>query len=248
MEIDHVVVPLSQASFLTAVAPKSSPASFARVHAPEVPPRVNVTVSSPSSSIESWSLEKVDETEPMIWLEISPAVAPLEYSAIAITSPAERSEASVTSSQPLDTPAAVTVTIHCAVLLPSTDVAVIVAWPAATPVTTPPLTVATLESLVDQVTFLFVALDGEIEAVNVTVLPALIVAEAWSREIDVTETALTWILNVAWTVVELAASAVAVIVVLPTLTPVIKPSLLTVALLVLSEENVTFLTFVVLGS
>ena len=54
-----------------------------------------------------------------------------------------------------------TVMVHVAVLLPSTVVAVMVAFPAATPVTSPELlTVATFELLLLHVTFLFGALDG----------------------------------------------------------------------------------------
>ena len=45
-----------------------------------------------------------------------------------------------------------------------------------------------------------------------------------------------------------AASAVAVILAFPAATPVIIPSLLTVATLVAFEENVTFLTFVSIGA
>ena len=51
----------------------------------------------------------------------------------------------------------------------------------------------------------------------------------------------------AVTVPLFAASAVAVILAVPAATPVIIPSLLTVAIFVLLEVNVTFLTFVSTG-
>ncbi len=65
----------------------------------------------------------------------------------------------------------VTVTEQVAVLLLSTVVTVIVAVPTATAVTTPFVTVATEGSLLDQVTDLFVALDGETVSNNVSVPP-----------------------------------------------------------------------------
>ena len=64
-----------------------------------------------------------------------------------------------------------TVTAVVAVKLPSTVVAVIVAVPATTGVTTPPATVATFVSLDVQVTFLLVALAGATVAVMVPVAP-----------------------------------------------------------------------------
>ena len=64
----------------------------------------------------------------------------------------------------------VTVTAHCAVLFPSAVVTVIVAFPGFSAFTTPLTTVATSSSLDDQVTFLFVALDGITAAVNVAVV------------------------------------------------------------------------------
>ncbi len=63
-----------------------------------------------------------------------------------------------------------TVTLHVAAL-PLFDFAVIVAVPAATAVTLPPDTVATLLLLVVHVTVLFAALDGVIVAVSMSVLP-----------------------------------------------------------------------------
>src|SRR5687767_5578428 len=66
----------------------------------------------------------------------------------------------------------VTVIADVAVLPPSCVVTVIVALPAATPVTRPLLlTVATEELLVDHVTVLFVALEGDTVAVNCCVEP-----------------------------------------------------------------------------
>ena len=68
-------------------------------------------------------------------------------------------------------PTLVTVTAHCAVLLPSAVVTVIVAVPAATAVTMPSETVAFVASLDDHVTALFVALSGATVAVRVSVSP-----------------------------------------------------------------------------
>jgi hypothetical protein len=65
-------------------------------------------------------------------------------------------------------PAAVTVTLQVAVLLPSTVVTVITALPAPVKLTTPLDTVATDELLVDHVTALFVAVDGLMAGVRVT--------------------------------------------------------------------------------
>ena len=56
---------------------------------------------------------------------------------------------------------------------PSSVVTVIVAVPAATAVTVPLETVATLSSLDDQVTVLFAAVDGATVAVSVSVSPTL---------------------------------------------------------------------------
>jgi hypothetical protein len=66
--------------------------------------------------------------------------------------------------------AATTVTVVVAVL-PLLDVAVIVAVPSDTAVTTPSATVATPSSLDDQVTFLLVALVGSNVTTNVSDVP-----------------------------------------------------------------------------
>ena len=76
--------------------------------------------------------------------------------------------------QPLG--AVVTVTAQVAVLLPFWVVTVIVAEPCATAVTVPLATVATFVLLLDQVTFLLVALAGNTVGVSVRVLPTLSVA------------------------------------------------------------------------
>ena len=55
-----------------------------------------------------------------------------------------------------------------AVLPPLSVVAVIVALPADTPVTVPPLTDAVPVLLLDQLTVLLVAFDGDMVAVNAT--------------------------------------------------------------------------------
>ena len=66
----------------------------------------------------------------------------------------------------------VTVTLQVAVKPPSSVLAVIVAVPSATAVTTPLSTVATLSSELLHVTVATVALDGTTAAVNVPVVPS----------------------------------------------------------------------------
>ena len=86
-------------------------------------------------------------------------------------------------------PPASTVTLHSAVLSPSAVVTVMVAVPALWAVTFPfPSTVATLELLEDQVTFLFVALFGSTVAVSWLVLPSVRVRLVLFRLTPVTET------------------------------------------------------------
>ena len=83
----------------------------------------------------------------------------------------------------------VTVTVHVALmLLLYAEVQVIVAVPAPTAFTVPPETVATEELLVDQVTFLLVALPGVIVAVSVELLPTFSDSEDFDRVMPVTET------------------------------------------------------------
>ena len=73
---------------------------------------------------------------------------------------------------------------------PPFAVAVIVAEPSATAVTTPSATVATLSSLEDHVTDLSVAFPGAMVAVSVLVFPTSIVA-SWSSVMPVTATPFT---------------------------------------------------------
>jgi hypothetical protein len=87
------------------------------------------------------------------------------------------------------TDAALIVTLHDAVLLPSAVVTVMVAVPAATGVTTPLLTVATLVLVLDQVTFVLVAFEGVIVATRVPAdPPAAKVMLFWFRLTPVTAT------------------------------------------------------------
>jgi hypothetical protein len=85
----------------------------------------------------------------------------------------------------------VTFTLHDAVNLPSPAVAVMVALPAPTAFTTPLVTVATVLSLLDQVTSLFVALAGATVAVNVSEDPFACESEVLSRVTPVTGTSTT---------------------------------------------------------
>ena len=137
---------------------------------------------------------------------------------------------------------------------------VIVAVPADTPFTTPDaLTVATLLSLLIQVTALFVAFDGETVAVKATVLPTLIVALAvfsFTLAVGITSISssaasssvppLSLIISLLNTVTLTVAFfppsfVVAVIVAVPTPFAVIVPVLVTVATLVLLLVQVTAL-------
>ena len=84
-------------------------------------------------------------------------------------------------------PPLVTVMAALAVKLPLEVVTVIVAEPAAMPVTTPEeLTVATDVLLEVQLTVLFDALEGKTVAASVVVLPAATVAEVGERVTPVT--------------------------------------------------------------
>ena len=69
------------------------------------------------------------------------------------------------------TESSVTFTVQVAVWLPSFVVAVIVALPAPNAFTTPLVTVATVLSLLDHVTSLLAALDGDTVAVSVSDAP-----------------------------------------------------------------------------
>ena len=81
--------------------------------------------------------------------------------------------------------------IDAVAFLPLLEVAVIVAEPAETPVTTPFETVATLVLLDDHATVLLVAFDGETLAERVVVAPTLTVADVGLTETDVTATSCT---------------------------------------------------------
>jgi len=114
--------------------------------------------------------------------------------------------------------------MHVAVRPPSTVVAVMVAVPAATPVTTPlASTVAMDESLVVQVSVLFVAFDGDTVAVTVKVSLMFTVLAVGVTVIDVTatvEAGVTVTVTVAVTATPSLVVAVAVIVTAPVALPV----------------------------
>jgi hypothetical protein len=137
------------------------------------------------------------------------------------------------------------VTVQVAVLLPSTVVAVMVAFPAATPVTTPFATVATAVLLLVHVTALLVALEGETVAVKVDFASLARVRLVLSRLTPVTVTA-------ALTVTEQVAVwppsfVVTVIVALPALTAVTVP-FETLATEVLLLFHVIFLFVALVGA
>ena len=140
----------------------------------------------------------------------------------------------------------VTVTLHVAVLLPSSVVTVIVAVPSATPLITPSSsTVATASLLLLQLIFLLVAFAGVIVAVNCFVLPVSTVVDVLSSEMPSTATALTVTSQDA---VKLPSVVVAVIVAVPAVTPVTLPLLSTVATDVLLLLHVTVLTLASFGA
>ena len=82
--IDQVVVPLSQATFFTAVAPSNLPLSLVRVQAPAEPPSVKISVPEPNDVIVFLSEAKVEVTVSIKLLEIAPAVKPFVLDAITI--------------------------------------------------------------------------------------------------------------------------------------------------------------------
>ena len=121
----------------------------------------------------------------------------------------------------------VTVTLHVAVLLPSSVVTVITAFPSATPVITPfSSTVAIASLLLLQLIFLLVAFSGVIVAVNCFVLPVSSVVDVLSSEMSVTATSLTVTSQDA---VKLPSIVVTVIVAVPSAIPLTFPSSVTVA-------------------
>lgn len=143
-----------------------------------------------------------------------------------------------------DTPVTVievglTVTEHVAVLLPSEVLAVIVADPAALAVTVPSDdTVATEVLFDDHVTVLFVAFEGETEALSEYDWPGFNEIDLGDTDTPVTDTtALTTVtLQVA---VLLPSTVVTVIVELPEVNALISPEDETVATAGLPEENFT---------
>jgi hypothetical protein len=129
-----------------------------------------------------------------------------------------------------------TVTVQVAVLFPSA-VAVMIASPAATPLTTPlGDTVAIEGALVPQLTFLLVALSGETVAINVSVAPTLMPVDGLFKRTLVT--AMAFELTVTAQVAVLP-SAVAVMFVVPAFLPKTLPSFITIAtsLSLLSHVN-----------
>lgn len=130
-----------------------------------------------------------------------------------------------------------TVTVQDAVLLPSAVVTVMVVVPTAFAVIVPLLTVATLVALLLQETFLFVALDGVMVAVNVSVAPTNRLVEVLLRLTPVTGT----VTVTAQVAVLLPSAVVTMIVAVPAATAVTFPAVETVATLVLLLLQVTFL-------
>ena len=130
----------------------------------------------------------------------------------------------------------VTTTLQVAVLPPSDVVTVMLAEPTATPVTTPLLlTLATLSLLLFHVTFLLVAVEGEIVGESCTVFPIETVVLLGRLTLE-TEMVLLTV-----TVQEALAPllVVAVMVAVPAPTAVTLPDELTVATLVLLLLQVT---------
>ena len=134
----------------------------------------------------------------------------------------------------------VTVTLQAAVLLPSTVVAVIVAVPAETAVTTPPAETVALALLqLLHVTFWLVALEGAIVGRRVSVSPTVRLADDLFSETPVTGTLSSVTLTVQVAVLPPSA-VVTVMVTVPAETELILPLDDTVAILVLPLRHVTF--------
>jgi len=149
-----------------------------------------------------------------------------------------------------DTP--LTVTVHVAVLLPSSVVAVMVAVPIFSPFTVQGVSVAVVwftlaivESLLLQVTFLLVAVEGATVAVSVCVPPTAMLADVGATVTPVTAT--VFVTVTAHVAVFLPSTVVAVIVAVPAATPVTVPSL-TVAVALLLLVQVTFLLVALEGA
>jgi copper chaperone CopZ len=136
---------------------------------------------------------------------------------------------------------ATTVAAQVAVFPPSAVVTVIVAVPAATGVTTPALTVATAVLLDDQVTFVFVAFEGLTVAVSVPVAPPTVNESVVGlKATPVTATACVPTVTAQVAVLP-PSTVVTVIVAVPAATGVTTPELLTVATVVLLDDQFTFL-------
>lgn len=132
-----------------------------------------------------------------------------------------------------------TVTDELAVKLPSVVLTVTEAVPTPTPVIKPDVvTLATPESLVDQVTAELVALDGETVAVSCWVSPTEIVAVVGATETPVTETVAAFTDTVELDM-KLPSIVVALTVAVPEPTPVTNPVVLTVAIPELLVDQVT---------
>ena len=145
---------------------------------------------------------------------------------------------------------AVTLTEQVAFLPPSAVVAMMVALPTPLPVTVPlSSTVAMAESLVAQLTFLLVALDGSIVATRVWLSPTPIVMDDLSSFMPVTATEdpdeVTLTEQVAFL---LPSAVVAMMVALPTPLPVTLPSSSTEAMDESLEVQLTFLLVALDGS
>ena len=123
----------------------------------------------------------------------------------------------------------VTVTLQVAVFSPSSVFTVIVAVPDFTAFTTPLVsTVATVSSLLDQLTFLLVASSGLTVAVNVTDSLTFNISSLWDKETSVTftTTGATVTLQVA---VFSPSSVFTVIVAVPAFSAFTSPLVSTVA-------------------
>lgn len=161
---------------------------------------VTVTVAEPVATASTVAVNPV----PVI-VAILPSLGEIDHvtvlsvafagAIVAVKSSVSPTLASVISSLSSVTPVTatlLTVTSQVSVKLPSTVVAVMVADPADTPVTTPfASTLATLEPLELHVTALLVAFEGVTVATSVSVLPTLIVVVSLLRLTPVTETGVT---------------------------------------------------------
>ena len=162
---------------------------------------VTVIVASPAPTActtpasDTVAIASLDEDQ-VTFLFVASAGATVAVRVMSASPTARESVLGDTVTPVTATVAALTVTAHVAVKLPSTVVTVIVALPAPTAVTSPVAdTVATVSSDEDQVTLLFVASSGATVAVNSKAAPPTVIEPV----VGDTVTPVTGVLDAIWT-------------------------------------------------